>query len=212
MTNSQHYDYSTWDILNGKSGYFGSFSQLGGSLGQAMSGGASIGLALTAGANADVQASAYRWQGRQSAASLRKAGDNAVRNAGLAQKQGMDATTLRYEALGREISNQRVSTAGSGIDLSSKTAAKAAETSRINARSDITRISENTKTVTDNYALQAEEAYKNSAYAQIAGEYQAKVAQIQGDYQQFMGLLQGIPGAILGDIGLFGGGYAAVRA
>ena len=178
-------------------------------IGTAMSGGFSLGSALAAPAFADVQASAYRWAGQQSAADLKRQGDAAVKNIGIVQRQGLDAATLRYNALGEEIARQRVAAAGSGIDLSSRTVGKAEQTSRKNAAWDVTRISRNTKIAADNYNEQAEAAFRNSAYAQIQGEYQARVAEIQGDLQKTMGMWTGITQMVLGDaqwISALGGG------
>lgn len=140
-------------------------------------------------ADADAMASAYRTQGRISAMDarlqgrlqsedLRAAGDTALRNVGVVQKQGMDASVMRLGALGREIARQRVTAAGSGIDVGSRTVRKAAETSRANASWDVARIGESTKMAADNLNAQAETAYRNSAYAMINADYAAKQAQI----------------------------------
>ena len=182
-------------------------------IGTAMQGGMGIGSALAAPAFADVQASAYRWAGQQQASELRRQGQAAVKNIGIVQQQGLDAATLRYNALGEEIARQRVAAAGSGIDLSSRTVGKAEQTSRKNAAWDVTRISRNTKIAADNWNEQAEAAFRNSAYAQIQGEYQAEVAEIQGRLQKNMGLFSGITQSALGiaqawgsGIGIFSGG------
>ena len=167
-------------------------------IGTAMQGGMGIGTALAAQDFADVQASAYRWAGEQQAAELRRQGQAAVKNIGIVQQQGLDAATLRYNALGEEIARQRVAAAGSGIDLSSRTVGKAEQTSRKNAAWDVTRISRQTKIAADNWNEQAEAAFRNSAYAQIQGEYQAEVAEIQGRLQKNMGLFSGITQSALG--------------
>ena len=167
-------------------------------IGTAMQGGMGIGSALAAPAFADINASAFRWAGQQQAAELRRQGQTAVKNIGIVQQQGLDAATLRYNALGEEIARQRVATAGSGIDLSSRTVGKAEQTSRKNAAWDVTRISRNTKIAADNWNEQAEAAFRNSAYAQIQGEYQAEVAEIQGRLQKNMGLFSGITQSVLG--------------
>ena len=169
-------------------------------IGTAIQGGIGIGSALAAPSFADAQAGVYRWAGQQGAADLRRQGDAAVRNIGIVQQQGLDAATLRYNALGAEIAQQRVAAAGSGIDLSSRTVGKAEQTSRKNAVWDVSRISRNTKIAADNYNAQAEAAYRNSAFAQINGEYQAEVAEIQGDLQKKMGLLSGISQMVLGNL------------
>ena len=155
----------------------------------------------------DMQSSAYRFAGEQSAADLKRQGDAAVKNIGIVQQQGLDAATLRYNALGEEIARQRVAAAGSGIDLSSRTVGKAEQTSRKNAAWDVTRISRNTKIAADNWNEQAEAAFRNSAYAQIQGEYQARVAEIQGDLQKKMGLFSGITQSALGIAQAGVGGY-----
>ena len=176
-------------------------------IGTAMQGGMGIGSALATPAFADVQASAFRWAGQQQAAELRRQGQAAVKNIGIVQQQGLDAATLRYNALGEEIARQRVAAAGSGIDLSSRTVGKAEQTSRKNAAWDVTRISRNTKIAADNWNEQAEAAFRNSAYAQIQGEYQARVAEIQGDLQKKMGLFSGITQSALGIAQAGVGGY-----
>ena len=176
-------------------------------IGTAMQGGMTIGSALAAPAFADVQASAYRWAGQQQAAELRRQGQAAVKNIGIVQQQGLDAATLRYNALGEEVARQRVAAAGSGIDLSSRTVGKAEQTSRKNAAWDVSRISRNTKIAADNWNEQAEAAFRNSAYAQIQGEYQAEVAEIQGDLQKKMGLFSGITQSVLGVAQAGVGGY-----
>lgn len=153
-------------------------------------------------ANADTQASAYKTQARISAMDaqlqgrlqsedLRAAGDTAVRNIGVVQKQGMDTSVMRLGALGREISMQRVSAAGSGIDVGSRTVRKAAETSRANASWDVARIGESTKIAADNLNTQAETAYRNSAYATINANYFAKQAQIEGNLNAKMAKING---------------------
>lgn len=167
-------------------------------IGTAMQGGMSIGSALAAPAFADINASAFRWAGQQQAAELKRQGQAAVKNIGIVQQQGLDAATLRYNALGEEIARQRVAAAGSGIDLSSRTVGKAEQTSRKNAAWDVSRISRNTKISADNWNEQAEAAFRNSAYAQIQGEYQAEVAEIQGRLQKNMGLFSGITQSVLG--------------
>ena len=169
-------------------------------IGMSMQGGVGIGSALAAPAFADINASAYRWAGQQSAADLERQGQAAVWNIGIVQQQGLDAATLRYNALGEEVARQRVAAAGSGIDLSSRTVGKAEQTSRKNAAWDVTRISRNTKIAADNYNEQAEAAFRNSAYAQIQGEYQAEVAEIQGRLQKNMGLFSGITQSVLGGL------------
>lgn len=175
-------------------------------IGTSMQGGVGIGSALGAREFASIQASAYEFAGRQGAADLKRQGDAAVRNIGIAQQKGLDAATLRYNALGNEIAAQRVAAAGSGIDLSSRTVGKAEETSRRNAAWDVSRISRSTKIAADNYNEQAEAAYRNSAYAQINGEYQAEVAEIQGRLQKNIGLFSGITQAVLGDLQMVAGG------
>ena len=175
-------------------------------IGTAMQGGMGIGTALAAPAFADVQASAFRWVGQQQAAELRRQGQAAVKNIGIVQQQGLDAATLRYNALGEEIARQRVAAAGSGIDLSSRTVGKAEQTSRKNAAWDVTRISRNTKIAADNWNEQAEAAFRNSAYAQIQGEYQAEVAEIQGRLQKNIGLFSGISQTVLGSLQAWGSG------
>ena len=137
--------------------------------------------------------------------------ERVAKAAKLVQQKGLDETTLRYNALGAEIARQRVSAAGSGIDLSSRTVGKAEQTSRANAAWDVTRISRNTKIAADNYNAQAEAAARNSAYAKINGEYQARVAEIQGDLSEKMGLLNGITSWSLGlaRMGVGIGGVAA---
>ena len=180
-------------------------------IGTAMQGGMSIGTALAAPAFADIQASAFRWAGQQQAAELRRQGQAAVRNIGIVQQQGLDAATLRYNALSDEIARQRVSAAGSGIDLSSRTVGKAEQTSRKNAAWDVTRIGRNAKIAADNWNEQAEAAFRNSAYAQIQGEYQAEVAEIQGRLQKNMGLFSGITQSVLG-IAQAGGGGAMMAS
>lgn len=169
-------------------------------IGMSLQGGAQIGSALGAREFASIQASAYEFAGRQSAADLKRRGDAAVRNIGIVQQKGLDAATLRYNALGHEIAAQRVAAAGSGIDLSSRTVGKAEETSRRNAAWDVSRISRNTQIAAQNYNEQAEMAYRNSAFAQINGEYQAEVANIQGRLQKNIGLFSGISQAVLGDL------------
>ena len=167
-------------------------------VGTAMSGGFSLGSALAAPAFAANQASAYRWAGEQQAADLERQAQAAVRNIGIVQQKGLDETTLRYNALGAEIARQRVSAAGSGVDLSSRTVGKAERTSRANAAWDVSRIRRNTKIAADNYNAQAEAAARNSAYAKINGEYQARVAEIQGDLQKTMGMWSSITQMTLG--------------
>ena len=186
---------------------WGALGGLLGGVGQAMQGGIQIGTALAAGDFAANQASAFRWAGQQQAAELKRQGQAAVKNIGIVQQQGLDAATLRYNALGEEIARQRVAAAGSGIDLSSRTVGKAEQTSRKNAAWDVTRISRNTKIAADNWNEQAEAAFRNSAYAQIQGEYQAKVAEIQGDLQKNMGLFSGITQSVLGIAQAGVGGY-----
>ena len=168
-------------------------------------GGIGIFNALTARDMAETQASAYRFAGEQSAADLKRQGDAAVKNIGIVQQQGLDAATLRYNALGDEIARQRVGWSGSGIDLSSRTVGKAEQTSRKNAAWDVSRISRQTKIAADNYNDQAEMAYRNSAYAKIAGDYQAELAEINGRMQKNIGIFGGImnmiPGAAMLGIG-----------
>lgn len=155
----------------------------------------------------DIQASAYRFAGEQQAAELKRQGDAAVRNIGIVQQQGLDAATLRYNALGDEIARQRVAAAGSGIDLSSRTVGKAEQTSRKNAAWDVSRISRNTKIAADNYNEQAEAAFRNSAYAKITGDYQAKVTDINGDLQHRIGMINGISQMVTGGLKLAAGGF-----
>ena len=205
--------------MSTETGFFGSIgnklsglnwkyaSDVLGGIGTSIKGGMEIGSALAAPAFADIQASAFRWAGQQQAAELRRQGQAAVKNIGIVQQQGLDAATLRYNALGEEIARQRVAAAGSGIDLSSRTVGKAEQTSRKNAAWDVTRISRNTKIAADNWNEQAEAAFRNSAYAQIQGEYQAKVAEIQGDLQKKMGLFSGITQSVLGIAQAGVGGY-----
>lgn len=177
-------------------------------IGTSMQGGMQIGAALGAPAFADVQASAYRFAAKQSAADLERQGDSAVRNIGIVQQKGLDAATLRYNALGSEIAAQRVAAAGSGIDLASRTVGKAEQTSRRNAAWDVSRISRNTQIAAQNYNDQAEAAYRNSAYARINGEYQAELAEINGTLQKNMGLFSGISQAVLGSVQTGVGGAA----
>ena len=158
----------------------------------------------------DMQASAYRFAGQQQAADLKRQGDAAVKNIGIVQRQGLDAATLRYNALGEEIARQRVAAAGSGIDLSSRTVGKAEQTSRRNAAWDVSRISRQTKIAADNYNDQAEMAYRNSAYAKITGDYQAKVADINGDLQYTIGMANGISQLVSGGLKLAAGGFMAI--
>ena len=169
-----------------------------------------IGIATTA-IQTDTLSSAYAsqarlaasdalFQGKMQAADYRRAGDAAVKNIGIVQKQGMDSATLRYNALNAEVAAQRVSAAGSGIDLSSRTVGKAEQTSRRNAAWDVSRISERTKIAADNYNDQAEMAYRNSAFAQIAGDYGAKMAKIQGDMNSELAEISGKFGMIRGGL------------
>ena len=179
-------------------------------IGTAMQGGMGIGTALAAPAFADVQASAFRWAGQQQAAELRRQGQAAVKNIGIVQQQGLDAATLRYNALSEEIARQRVAAAGSGIDLSSRTVGKAEQTSRKNAAWDVSRISRQTKIAADNYNDQAEMAYRNSAYAKITGDYQAEVADINGRLQYNIGMANGISQLVSGGLKLAAGGFMAI--
>ena len=145
---------------------------------------------------AQMAASDALFQGTMQAGDYRRAGDAAVKNIGIVQQQGLDSSTLRYNALNAEIAAQRVSAAGSGIDLSSRTVGKAEQTSRKNAAWDVSRISEKTKIAADNYNAQAEMAYRNSAFAQINGEYAAQQAQIQGDLNSSLAEISGKFGMI----------------
>lgn len=178
---------------------------IGGAQGFAQ-GGIGIFNALTARQMADTQASAYRFAGEQSAADLKRQGDAAVKNIGIVQQQGLDSATLRYNALGEEIARQRVGWSGSGIDLSSRTVGKAEQTSRKNAAWDVARIGRQTKIAADNWNDQAEMAYRNSAYAKIAGDYQAELAEINGRMQKNIGIFGGImnmiPGAAMLGVGV----------
>ena len=151
---------------------------------------------------ARMAASDALFQGQMQAADYRRAGDAAVKNIGIVQKQGMDSATLRYNALNAEVAAQRVSAAGSGIDLSSRTVGKAEQTSRRNAAWDVSRISERTKIAADNYNDQAEMAYRNSAFAQIAGDYGAKMAKIQGDMNSELAEISGKFGMIRGGLNM----------
>lgn len=147
---------------------------------------------FSAGVKSDAMASAYRaqaelaardaaFQGRFASEDLARQGEAAVRNIGIVQQQGLDSATLRYNALGAEISRQRVSAAGSGIDLSSRTVAKAEQTSRRNAAWDVSHITQNAKVAADNLNAEAEAAFRNSAFATINADYQGQMAKIQGD-------------------------------
>ena len=158
----------------------------------------------------DMQSSAYRFAGEQSAADLKRQGDAAVKNIGIVQQHGLDAATSRYNALGEEIARQRVAAAGSGIDLSSRTVGKAEQTSRKNAAWDVSRISRQTKIAADNYNDQAEMAYRNSAYAKITGDYQAEVADINGRLQYNIGMANGISQMISGGLKLGAGAFLAI--
>lgn len=171
-----------------------------------------IGMFTTA-VRADAMSSAYRAQGELAArdaafqgqflsVDLRRQGDAAVKNIGIVQQQGLDAATLRYNALGNEIARQRVSAAGSGIDLSSRTVGKAEETSRRNAAWDVSRISRSTKISADNLNEQAEMAYKNSAFATVSADYQGKMAKIQGDMNADLAEISGTFGMIRGGINM----------
>lgn len=149
---------------------------------------------------ARMAASASRFEGELAAGDYRRAGDAAVKNIGIVQQQGLDSTTLRYNALNAEIAAQRVSAAGSGIDLSSRTVGKAEQTARKSAAWDVSRISEKTKTAADNYNTQAEMAYRNSAFAQINGEYGAQMAKIHGDLNSSLAEISGKFGLIRGGL------------
>ena len=180
---------------------------------------ASLANGLTSVFQAGTMASAYEsqarlaagdalFQGQMQAGDYRRAGDAAVKNIGIVQKQGMDSATLRYNALNAEIAAQRVSAAGSGIDLSSRTVGKAEQTSRKNAAWDVSRISEKTKISADNYNAQAEMSFRNSAFAQINGEYGAQMAKIQGDLNSSLAEISGKFGLIRGGINA---AYGAVK-
>lgn len=193
-------------FANGKG--LGSVGQMAGSLGLLGSGIGQLMLSGVAGELASAQASAYRLQGQLSSASYRDQGNVAVRNMGIVQQEGLDAATLRYEQLGREIAAQRVTTAGSGIDASSKVVSKAESTSRKNAGWDVEHISKQAKIAADNYNQQAAAAYKNSAFAQIQSEYQARVAEIQGDLADKTAFANGIGGIVGGTLRLLSGAFS----
>ena len=147
-------------------------------------------------AQADMAASAARFQGKLSSEDYERQGQAAVRNIGIVQQKGLDETTLRYNALRNEIAAQRVSAAGSGIDLSSRTVGKAEQSSRKAAAWDVSRISERTQIAAQNFNEQAETAYRNSAFATINGEYGAKMAKIQGDLNSDLAEISGKFGMI----------------
>ncbi len=147
-------------------------------------------------AQADMAASAARFQGKLSAEDYARQGQAAVRNIGIVQQKGLDETTLRYNALRNEIAAQRVSAAGSGIDLSSRTVGKAEQSSRKAAAWDVSRIGERTQIAAQNFNEQAETAYRNSAFATINGEYAAQMAKIQGDLNSDLAEISGKFGMI----------------
>ena len=151
---------------------------------------------------ARMAASASRFEGELAAGDYRRTGDAAVKNIGIVQQQGLDSATLRYNALNAEVAAQRVSAAGSGIDLSSRTVGKAEQTARKSAAWDVSRISQKTKIAADSYNAQAETAYRNSAFAQINGEYGAQMAQIQGDLNSSLAEISGKFGKIRAGINL----------
>ena len=145
---------------------------------------------------AKLSASDARFQGKLQSEDLARQGESAVKNIGIVQRQGIDSATLRYNALGAEIARQRVSAAGSGIDLSSNAVSKVEQASRRNAAWDVSRISRNTKIAADNYNAQAEMAFRNSAFAQINSEYAAKQAEIQGELNSSLAEISGKFGMI----------------
>jgi len=206
-----------WSSMKGEVGKSDLFtkpiSSSGGAIGEIGSGIAGIMMSGAIEQNAANMASAYRWQGQMAAAEQQRIGEAAVKNIGRVQEEGLDAAMIRYNALGREVSQQRVAAAGSGIDLSSRTVGKVEETSRKNASWDVAHISEQAKTAADNYNDLAEAAFRNSAYAKISGEYQAQVAKIQGDLQSKISTMSGLVGIIGGSVKLAAaiglGGYSA---
>jgi len=151
---------------------------------------------------AEMAASAALFQGAIAAADYRQAGDTAVKNIGIVQREAADATTLRYNALQKEVSAQRVAAAGSGIDLSSRTVGKAEQSSRAAANWDVTRINATAKNRADSLNQQAEMAYRNSAFATINAEYQAETAKIMGDYQSELAGISGKFGMIKSGINM----------
>ena len=122
------------------------------------------------------QISAIKWASGQQAKALESRAEDISQNHGLIQSDAMRSAALRYDAISREIASQRVSSAGSGLDLSSSTLAKAEESSRKFADSDVVAIAERAKVEGDNITRAAKEAMLESAYAQINGRYQARIA------------------------------------
>lgn len=203
-----------WNNWYSGDGLVGSAMGMSGGNGGGLNGVNYFGRALVNGINAytfmsdaDTMASAYKTQGRIAgmdarlqgqlqSEDLRTAGDTAVRNIGIIQKQGMDASVIRLGALGREIAMQRVTAAGSGIDVGSRTVRKAAETSRTNASWDVARIGESTKIAADNLNAQAETAYRNSAYATVNADYFAKQAKVNSRLQARSAKINGTAGML----------------
>jgi len=119
-----------------------------------------------------------------------------ARNVGAIQLETNDRIALRYDALKREISQQRVTAAGSGIDLSSRVVSRAETSSRLGARWDVDRIAKTGQARAYAENRNALAARKSSLWARA----EARIAENNGNY--------GLANGIIGSIGRLSGGVA----
>lgn len=126
------------------------------------------------------QASAFKWQGRFSEKEQTRQGEQIAQGVGDIQRQGLDRAVLRYNALAREIGEQRSRGAGTGIDLSSDVVSRAEHSSRRAAAWDVGKIAEQTRQSANEQSLRAMSAFASAAYSRIQGDYQAKLARNRG--------------------------------
>ena len=164
--------------------------------------GADIGDAMVSPYAARSKASALRWQGRQQQKALREQGKLLAWNAGEAQREGLEAAALRYDALGREIAAQRVRAAGSGIDMSSDVAARAERSSRKAAAQDVDKMARSAYYRALNYNRGAQNAFFNADQARIQGDLQAKIAKANGWANFGIGLAKGTAKQFFATMGL----------
>jgi len=127
-----------------------------------------------------------------------------ARNVGAVQLETNDRIALRYDALMREISRQRVTAAGSGIDLSSRVVSRAETSSRAGARWDVDRISRTGQAQAYAENRNALAARKSSIWARA----EARMAQNAGNAGLVNGIVGGL-GRLAGGVALsFAGAYA----
>lgn len=148
-----------------------------------------------------LQGNASAYSKRVSAAGLEDQAKMHMFNAGEIQRQGWDRAALRYDELRREISRQRVTAAGSGIDLSSRTVSRAETSSRVGARWDVDQYSRTAQAKSFAEVRNAMNARINSAYARAEAKF-AKAAGNAGTINGVIGALGRAAGGIAGSIGM----------